>query len=252
MKYLLSPPSTDVLYGLTRTRALLAFDYDGTLAPIVASRDDAQMRPETAALFGRVCELFPCAVISGRSQADVAARLRGAPVKYVVGNHGAEPSGGLERFAADVARAREWLREALAEQEGIEIEDKSYSLAVHYRRADDPVAAAAAIAAAVSKLPASMRVVDGKRVVNVVAERAPNKGDALLDLRALEHADTVLYVGDDVTDEDVFELNQPGRVIGVRVGESQSSAAQYFLRDQLEMDELLRTLVLHAEAHAPR
>ncbi len=251
MKHLLSP-SANVLHQLTRTRALLAFDYDGTLAPIVDSRDAAQMRPETAALFGRVCQLFPCAVISGRRQADVAARLRGASVKYIVGNHGAEPSGGLERFAAEMARARQCLSEALAAQDGIEIEDKRYSLAVHYRRAEDPIAAAATIAAAVSELPMAMRIVDGKCVVNVVAERAPNKGDALLDLCASEHADTALYVGDDVTDEDVFELRQPGRLIGVRVGESQSSAAEYFLRDQLEIDRLLATLVAHAEEHAAR
>lgn len=86
-------------------------------------------------------------------------------------------------------------------------------------------------------------MVPGKLVVNVVPERAPNKGDALLELRKAEQADTALYVGDDVTDEDVFELDQPGRLLSVRVGESRSSAAAYFLRNQNEMDRLLAKLI---------
>ena len=49
----------------------------------------------------------------------------------------------------------------------------------------------------------------GKLVVNVVPARALNKGDALIGLRTNERADTALYVGDDITDEDVFELDQP-------------------------------------------
>ena len=54
---------------------------------------------------------------------------------------------------------------------------------------------------------------------------APNKGDALLRLRTSDGAHTALYVGDDVTDEDVFRLDQPGRLLTVRIGKSLTSAA---------------------------
>jgi trehalose 6-phosphate phosphatase len=80
-------------------------------------------------------------------------------------------------------------------------------------------------------------------VVNLVPERAPHKGDALLALRAKEGADTALYVGDDITDEDVFELDQPGRLLSIRVGQSKRSAAAYFLRNQREIDVFLDRLV---------
>jgi len=50
-------------------------------------------------------------------------------------------------------------------------------------------------------------------------------------------------VGDDVTDEDVFKLDQPGRLLTVRIGESQSSSASYFLRNQHQIDRLLAMLV---------
>ncbi|MBK8259312.1 MAG: trehalose-phosphatase [Polyangiaceae bacterium] len=243
MKHLLSPENDEVLAQLAWSRVLLAFDFDGTLAPIVADRDAARMRARTSELFIKVCSLYPCAVISGRSQSDVSARLGAAAVKYVVGNHGLEPGASLDEFEAEIAEARASLERTLAGTAGIDVEDKRYSLALHYRRSRNKRQARSTILAAVTALPVQMRVVTGKLVVNVVPERAPNKGDALLELRKAEQADTALYLGDDVTDEDVFELDQPGRLLTVRVGESRSSAAAYFLRDQNETDRLLAKLI---------
>jgi trehalose 6-phosphate phosphatase len=243
LRPLLSRDSGEVLAQLAWSRVLVAFDFDGTLAPIVANREMAHMRTRTSELFAKVCSLYPCAVISGRSQPDVSGRLGDAPIKYVIGNHGLEPGASLDEFEEEIAHARASLEEALAGMAGVDLEDKRYSLALHYRRSRNKRHARSAILAAVAALPVRMRVVPGKLVVNVVPERAPNKGDALLELRKEEQADTALYVGDDVTDEDVFELDQPGRLLTVRVGESRSSAAAYFLRDQSEMDRLLAKLI---------
>jgi trehalose 6-phosphate phosphatase len=251
MRHLLTNEDREVLAQLAWSRVLIAFDFDGTLAPIVANRDDAQMRPQTLALFASMCALYPCAVISGRSKADVCARLGAARVKYVIGNHGLEPGANLHEFAEEVARARRLLEEALVGTAGLDLEDKRYSLALHYRRSRNKRSARAAILTAVAALPVPMRVVPGKLVVNVVPERAPNKGDALVELRNSEGADTALYVGDDLTDEDVFEIDQPGRLLTVRVGESGSSAAAYFLRSQREMDRLLARLVALRQGRAP-
>ena len=241
--HLLSNESGEVLAQFTASSVLVAFDFDGTLAPIVADRGDAQMRARTSELLARVCSLYPCAVISGRSRPDVSARLGPGPIKYVVGNHGLEPGASLDEFEVEIAQARASLDGTLAGIAGVDVEDKRYSLSVHYRRSRNKRLARSAILAAVAALPVRTRVVNGKLVVNVVPERAPNKGEALLALRDAEQADTALYVGDDVTDEDVFELDQPGRLLTVRVGESVNSAARYFLRDQIEIDRLLARLV---------
>ncbi|MCC6528521.1 MAG: trehalose-phosphatase [Polyangiaceae bacterium] len=251
MRRLLARENVELLAQLAWSRVLCAFDFDGTLAPIVTDRERAVMRARTARLFARVCEHYPCAVISGRGRADVAARLGRAPVKYVIGNHGLEPGAELGAFERKIARARALLAAALAGVPGVDIEDKRYTLAVHYRRARQKRAARAAIASAVAALPVRMRFVGGKLVVNVLPERAPNKGSALVRLRALEGASTALYVGDDVTDEDVFALDQPGRLFTVRVGASRSSAARYYLRDQSEVDALLAKLV-ELRARGPR
>ena len=67
--------------------------------------------------------------------------------------------------------------------------------------------------------------------------------DALVHLRQLAQADSALYVGDDVTDEDIFALVEPGRLLTVRVGLSSSSAAGFYLRRQEEIDILLARLI---------
>ncbi|HKU45227.1 MAG TPA: trehalose-phosphatase, partial [Polyangiales bacterium] len=158
------------------------------------------------------------------------------------GNHGLEPGRNLVSFERAVAKVTPELERKLAGVRGIDIENKRYSLAVHYRKARSKRAARVAIEAAVRTLSRPMRIVGGKLLVNVVPQGAPHKGDALEALRIKLGADKALYVGDDVTDEDVFELERPDRVVGIRVGRARGSAASYYLRDQREIDALLDTL----------
>lgn len=242
MKYILARDGLELLAQLARTRVLLAFDFDGTLAPIVANRDRANMRARTRRLLTQLCERYPCAVISGRSRADVGARVRDTGVKYVVGNHGLEPGRELARFERAVAAIQPKLEQKLAAVRGIDIEDKRYSLAVHYRNASRKGVARAAIEAAVRKLRPAMRIVGGKLLVNVVPEGAPHKGDALRELRVRVGAVSALYVGDDITDEDAFAHDQRGALVGIRVGRVRASAAPFYLRDQREIDLLLAKL----------
>jgi trehalose 6-phosphate phosphatase len=241
MKYLLSRANAGLLAELAGRRVLLAFDFDGTLAPIVSARTRAGMRPRTQALFGKVCALYPCAVISGRSWKDVRERVAEPRVKYFVGNHGLEPGRNLASFERVTRAMTPLLASALEFERGVEIEDKRYSVAVHYRRAVRRRKARAAIEAAVRALPEPMRIIGGKLVVNVVPAGAPHKGDALAKLQRKERAECTLFVGDDVTDEDAFELKVPG-FIGVRVGRASRSAAAYYVRDQGEIDSLLCVL----------
>jgi trehalose 6-phosphate phosphatase len=243
MKALLTRGNKALLDQLAWSNVLLAFDFDGTLAPIVANRHQAAMRARTARLFATVCERYPSAVISGRAKADVERRLSGAKVRYLIGNHGLEPGTRLGTFERQMVQAHPLLETALEAVPGIDIENKRYSLAVHYRRAREKPKAREAIRRAVSGLPVPMRVIPGKLVINVVPEAAPSKGDALVALRDRTEADVAMYIGDDVTDEDVFRLDQPGRLFTIRIGRSRTSAARYYLRQQREIDALLEHLV---------
>lgn len=242
MKNVLLPRQAEVLSQLVRGKTLLAFDFDGTLSPIVSSRESAGLRASTRALFVRACELFPIAVISGRGRSDVAARLGGAQVKYVVGNHGLERGADSLGLEVLLNEARVRLNELVSVTPGLELEDKGFSLTVHYRRARKPARAKADIREVMSRLSTPLRCIGGKSVVNVLPRHSRHKGDALLELCAQEAAEVALYVGDDLTDEDVFELDEP-QLVCVRVGRSSRSAAGYFLQTQREIDALLRRLI---------
>jgi trehalose 6-phosphate phosphatase len=178
----------------------------------------------------------------------VGTRLQGAQVKYVVGNHGLEAGGDLGAFEEEVRLIAPQLAEGLRGLQGIDIENKLYSLAVHYRGAEDKRATQVYIEAVVANLPIQVRLVHGISVMNIVPANAPHKGDALLKLQDQEGLTTALYVGDDVTDEDVFRLERPGQLVGVRVGMSPESSASFFIENQGEIDVLLdRLLVFRKE-----
>ncbi len=240
---MLAPANVGLLAQLAWSRVLLAFDFDGTLAPIVADREQAEMRARTRTLFTSTCALYPSAVISGRGQRDVTARLRGIGVRYVVGNHGIQPGPNIASFERDIAVVRPVLARRLSDVQGVEIEDTRYTLTVHYRHARRKRETRAAIARAVATLPRPMRVIAGKLVANIVPVGVRDRGDILLELRDREAADVALYIGGDVNDEDVFTIDQPGRLVAIRVGKTTRSAARFYVCDQREIDRLLSCLV---------
>lgn len=249
MRYLFRGSSVNILDVFASSNVLVAFDYDGTLAPICSQPGRAAMRPSTRRLLRRVAQLYPCVVISGRGRVDALRRLHGVPLCRVVGNHGAEPSVG---GAAVRRRIRQWLavlESRLAREQGISIEHKTYSLAIHYREARQKRAARRAILDA-AQLLSGVRRVDGKLSVNLLSAEAQHKGLALERERTHFACDTVIYVGDDQTDEDVFRLRRVWPLLSIRVGEHRRSSADYYIRDQRQIDRLLRSLAAVRGRHA--
>jgi trehalose 6-phosphate phosphatase len=242
MKHLLSLPLLEFAALLSPARGLLAFDFDGTLAPITVRRDEAAMRPSTQALFARLCRRFPCAVISGRGRDELSARLHGLNVAYLVGNHGIETGHAEEAPDPVIARAAAALADVVHEVPGVQIEHKGYSLSIHYRGAPEAARARADIIGVIAGLE-GVRVVAGKEVVNLVPAQAPDKGDALARIMRQCGVGAALYIGDDTTDEDVFEHQTASQVVGVRVGKARTSAARYYLQGQWEVDHFLEALL---------
>jgi trehalose 6-phosphate phosphatase len=243
VKHALGPEGRAELARLAHGRALSAFDYDGTLAPIVPRPADAAMRGRTRELLAALARRGPVVVVSGRARQDLLPFLAGVPVLEVIGSHGAEaPGGAPSRFAERVRRWRSELEERLRALRGIAIEDKRYSLAVHYRHAEDPAGARRHIAQAGATL-AGARVIGGKAVVNFVPEEAPHKGRALWAAAERLGCAGAIYAGDDDTDEDVFAGAPPERLMGIRIGQEADSAAPWFLREQDEVDALLEAML---------
>ena len=111
MQHLFSLAGEAALAAAMQQQPLLAFDFDGTLAPIVARPQDARIPPGVSARLKALAAQLPLAIVTGRSVADVRGRLGFEP-GYIAGNHGAEDP--LDP-AATRARARSLdpLRERL-------------------------------------------------------------------------------------------------------------------------------------------
>lgn len=248
MKYLLSAAgkrSLDRLVGSGAT--LFAFDFDGTLARIVPERDAASMSKTVRASLEELTAHTATAIVSGRSLEDLRPRVEGA-VTFLIGNHGVQGSRGGSRMlhqAHDLCRV--WIGELEKYKgefsaAGIGVEDKIYSLTLHYRQAKAQKRARELAVQAAAKLVPSPRLVFGKAVINVIPPGSPHKGSALVNLMQRLRCAAALYVGDDDTDEDVFAL-QDERIVSVRVGRKSLSAARYYIRRQSEIEALLEYLL---------
>jgi len=239
MQYLLSRKSRSVLTQLANQKTLCAFDFDGTLAPIVAHPSRAGMNDRTRSMLQRLALLYPCVVISGRARADVLERLNGVKVARIIGNHGAETEQVTGRSRRLVRQWRSVVEPELAALAGLWIEDKGLSLAVHYRQCVEKREVRRRIMEVVRSLP-HVRIVGGKQVVNVVEAKAPHKGDVLESECRRLACNWILYVGDDENDEDAFALN--GNIVAVRIGRSRRSHARYYLRTQSEIVKVIELL----------
>lgn len=236
-----------VLKGFAASNAVVAFDFDGTLAPLVGAPERATMRASTRRLLTAVARRYPVAVISGRARRDVSQRLGAVPVSHVTGSHGMEPWG----QGPDVRKlVRTWAKRlagAFGGVHGLFIEDKGYSLTVHYRHVRDKAQVARAVRRLVATLPGA-RPLDGIESIAVVPKAGPHKGTALLEVRRFLGCDTAIFIGDDETDEDAFGADEPDRLLSIRVGARRRSRARYYVASQHEVDTLLDVLVACRDA----
>lgn len=246
MEFLFSSKNLKNFETFIRQDVLVAFDYDGTLAPIVSNPNLAIMRKSTATLFHNLNLVRPLALISGRSVNDMKVRLETEP-KYLIGNHGME----WEESVMELSIAQAFFLEIkkslqksfdLNKELGITIEDKGYSLSLHYRNSPQTTKAEAVLQELLSRFSSQVKIIPGKFVFNLVLPNSFDKYSALVRVMKKEGCRFGLYFGDDDTDEDVFRVTNP-QIMTVRVGWNEKSKAQFFLNDQEEMDKVLGIII---------
>jgi trehalose 6-phosphate phosphatase len=239
------------LDDVVKPGVLCAFDFDGTLSPIVMQPEKAYLPPDILRQLVELSTFAPIAIITGRSIADIRPRLAFEP-DYLVGNHGLEGVPGWEqRGTRNEEICRGWekmLSNALKDRkrfdEGVRIENKQYSLSVHYRLARDHAKAQTRLSELFSGLEPPARVIPGKSVFSLLPQDAADKGTALEQLMNISGARSVIYVGDDITDEDVFRLKR-NDLLSVRIEHAPGSAAEFFLNSPRDIMQLLDTLIMH-------
>jgi trehalose 6-phosphate phosphatase len=208
------------------SRDAILLDVDGTLIDIAPSPDAVSV---PAALLGTMQRLLHLcggafALISGRTLADLD-RIFAPHVFPAIGCHGAEFRRTADPGAVRVPHMAKALRQdlvALAKTDPrILIEDKSLSLALHFRGAPDRAEDLAAGAAARLRAPdaAAYRLLRGKALIEV-APVSVNKGTAVRALmkRPPFAGRRPVFLGDDITDEDVFAILPEFGGVGISVG----------------------------------
>ncbi len=248
MRDVLSPEGLQALRSFVARPWLCLFDFDGTLAPLVADPDAVVLPADIQVRLRALQQRVPVGIVTGRALDDLRPRLSFV-ADYLIGNHGLEGVPGAPTAAKQatlIERVARWKAQLESEvawlDPGIRIEDKHYSLSLHYLQSRDHARAEQALRERLSTLKPPPRVIAGKCLLNVLPADAGDKGSAVQALLSSVGIARALYVGDDLTDEDVFRLPQPG-LFTVHVGRDNDSAAQWRLPAQRNVARLLDWLV---------
>ena len=259
------PPSTELARRLARSPLLLALDIDGTLAAIAPTPEAAFVPDDTRRTLASLADKpgVRVAFVTGRAAQD-GRRLAGVSHTWTIGNHGVEridPAGELHvneeaaSFANQIDEAITLLARDVGAIPGVFLENKRWTLSVHYRRADrgDVPGVKAAVQAVAARL--ALRVMHGKEIVELHPPVTINKGIAIVELASITGAfdggllrGSVLYAGDDRTDEDAFRVlrERSRESVTIHVGHleplgkgSSATAAEFSVPDPSGLRELL-------------
>lgn len=215
------------------------FDLDGTLAPIVARPEDAEIAARSRAALRLIAERYALtAIVTGRRALVARGIVKIDTITYA-GNHGFELLAPGAEEAEPAPAVRERARDApafLARQDllaleaaGIRTEDKGPIVALHWRGAPDPAAAEVLVAQVAAEAEQVGLITHrGRLVVELRPSVAIDKGVAVDGLLAGAEVRVALYAGDDRTDLDAF-------------------AALARLRDSSDLRQIVRVGVRSAE-----
>ena len=256
----LLPVREPVAARLAGSPLVVMLDVDGTLAPIAARPEEATVPLETRQAVSALASRpgVHVALVSGRAAAD-ARRMVSAANTWVVGNHGFEISGpdGEEIVNHQASAHRPAIGQAarriapqIARVPGVILEDKRYTLSVHYRLADPGVLPRLRGLVEETARQHGLVVTEGKKVLEVRPPARIDKGTGVtvlaLRLHALEDAASIVFIGDDRTDEDAFRVlrSRGPRPVTVRVSNEAAAetSAEFTVRDTEEVRAFLEWL----------
>ena len=244
----------DEIVRLMQQKTVLCLDYDGTLSPIVPNPKDAVLGDAMRQQLEAVAQLIPVAIVSGRGLPFIREQVALDEV-YYAGSHGFEIVG-PDGFQHELPEAQDalslldqteqQLQQQLSAVAGAEVERKKYGIAVHYRRVAE--AEHATVKQAVKRLDqqeSALKLGKGKMVLELRPNIDWHKGKAIHfiadHITASGGAPYIVYIGDDITDEDAFQSIKHGA--GILVGShAEDSAADYRLKDVEAVQRFLQQL----------
>jgi trehalose-phosphatase len=245
-------------------------DIDGTLAPIAPRPQDAIVPAATRETLRHLIALpgVTVALVSGRSAED-AWRVAGLAGAWVVGNHGLElrdPDGKVTT-PRDVLPYETVIAEAVRRLSSIErtvpgalVENKRWGLSLHYRLVEPDASPALIERSREVARELGLRALEGKKIIELRPPVDVNKGTATTALAervgAFRDGASVMYAGDDRTDEDAFRAlrTRHQRAVTARIDASEADQsepptnAEFVLGSPDELRRVLEWLVARRSA----
>lgn len=239
---------------------MLFLDYDGTLTPIVEFPDKAKLSARMKQMLEVLLTMneVKLAIVSGRSLEQVKSFV-GIPEAVYVGNHGLEVEGpdikyihpGAVSGAALIGDIAGRLKSAFKESPGIIIEDKTYTLSVHYRLAKEENLEQNWTRLLKIIFPhleqSQILLTQGKKVWEIRPAVEWNKAGAMLWLSNKFSASIPkrsflsIYIGDDKADEACFAImGLDGFGVRITGDPLEPTDAEYYLRNTDELYEFLK------------
>ncbi len=243
---------------LFNKKKVVFLDYDGTLTPIVERPELAVLSSEMRAAIKHLAEKYTVAIVSGRMREDVE-KLVGIKGIFYAGSHGFDIMGPgfsmmhpkVKEIMPVISQIIKQLSEKLSDIQGILIEEKKFSVAVHYRLVEQQyLPRIKEIIDEIIKDQNKICLMSGKKVFEILPDIDWDKGKAvrwIIDALKVSWQDVcVVYIGDDVTDEYAFRTLRT-RGFGILVSnESKESAADFRLSSTEEVKKLFEKVVAHA------
>lgn len=243
----------DAVAGCPRP-LLLATDIDGTLAPIVESPHQARLLTGARGALDNLVAIdgVDVAVVSGRSMAELTDQFGLSRRLHIVGSHGAEtdaaPSATEDERAALAGVIAE-LERIATHVPGTRVERKPFAGALHVRSCSPSDATKGlhrARTAFAERLDVAIH--EGLQVYEV-AVRPTNKAAAVLALRRRLKSSSVVFLGDDTSDETVFgDLRPPD--IGVKVGPG-ATTARFRVASPVHVLHVITAVAARLQPHQP-
>ena len=244
---------------LSGKRLVLFFDYDGTLTPIVERPELAVMPEDMRDAVKQLSEKHTVAIVSGRMRTEVE-RLVGIEGLFYAGSHGFDISGpgfslvqpeAKEAISA-ISSITKQLSKELGSIRGVLIEEKKFSVAVHYRLAGEKYLPEIKEALEnIIRSQSKLCLMSGKKVFEILPDIDWDKGKAIKwimeALKISWSQASVVYLGDDTTDEYAFRTIR-SRGTGILVSEEpKESAADFQLFSTAEVKRLLEKIAAFSE-----
>ncbi len=246
----------DEFKKLVKPSIFLGLDYDGTLRSIDNNSSRYGLGNDIEEILSQLSEFCTVVIISGRTLEDLISRISIENV-YLSGNHGIEISGpGIDFISKTSLKSQNILknvfdeiRNETQEFDSVDVIDKNYSISVDYRgeskkNASKVIGIVEDIVKPYEKEEVLQKIQSKKSIE--IRPKAWNKGKAVSLLQKVigfEEDVMTIYIGDDISDEDVFSTLQEDEVGILVSSDERETAADFQLNNVQEVEEFLKRLL---------